>query len=192
MAPRPSPINPTVAVRESDRAIIAQYTDKGFVDEPTHVMHLYKNRGNPLVNIRIYGRFVRNQCRWYDCFVTDFQGHMLEITPIKVTWDAPEEPEKKEETEKAAQNEAKIEKLKAIDFGDINVRDDELPFDFSDSKPQPTGWGVSMDEEYVDPATVVGPFSQEDPIEQPQAPAEDDGSGGGDTAWGSPYGGLDF
>ena len=178
-------------VREADRMIIDQYLEKGFVDEPTHVMHLYKNRGNPLVNIRIYGRFVQNMCRWYDCFVTDFQGHMKEITPIKVTWDCRLEPGEEEKTKKPASK--KDKKMTSMDFGELpDVVEDELPFSFDEKPAAPTGWGASMDEGYVDPTTVVGPSSKEDPIEPAAVPPDDDGTGDGGAVWGSAFGGLDF
>ena len=178
-------------VREADRMIIDQYLEKGFVDEPTHVMHLYKNRGNPLVNIRIYGRFVQNMCRWYDCFVTDFQGHMKEITPIKVTWDCRLEPGEEEKTKKPASK--KDKKMTSMDFGELpDVVEDELPFSFDEKPAAPTGWGASMDEGYVDPTTVVGPSSKEDPIEPAAVPPDDDGAGDGGAVWGSAFGGLDF
>jgi len=187
-------------VREADRAIIEQYQEKGFVDEPTHVMHLYKNRGNPLVNIRIYGRFSRNTCRWQDCFVTDFQGHMQEIVPIQVSWDSPEPQQKPQAEEQPAQEPApkkKAPKAKKVDVGEMpEIVDDELPFDFDEDghfAPQGGGWGASSDEGYVDASTVVGPFSQEDPsIPEPVPAVEEAPAKTEDPAWGKPFGGLDF
>ena len=179
-------------VRESDKMIVEQYNAKGFVDEPTHVLHLYKNRGNPMVNIRIYGRFSRNTCRWYDCFVTDFQGHMIEMTPIKVSWDAPE-PQEEKKIEKDPGIAKKEEKMKSMDLGELpepQVVEDELPFD--DEEPKQTGWGLTSDSEYVDPSTIVGPFSQPDPQEPPQEQPQEEETQTGEVAWGKSFGGLDF
>ena len=185
-------------VREADRAIIEQYQAKGFVDEPTHVMHLYKNRGNPMVNVRIYGRFSRNTCRWVDCFVTDFQGHMMEVVPLEVTWDS--DDGKTEKEEKPEEPRKKPTKAKKVDIGDLpEVVDDELPFEFDENgayvpPSSEGGWGSSTDDGYVDPATIVGPFSQDDePAESESAPEEPSGpTKPQNPAWGKPYGGLDF
>lgn len=180
-------------VREADRMIIDQYLEKGFVNEPTHVMHLYKNRGNPMVNVRIYGRFIRNTCRWYDCFVTDFQGHMQEVTPINVVWDAPTEAPA-DDTGEIEPKKQKGKKAKPIDIGELpDVIDDELPsFDApSDSVDVGWGWNSQADNEYVDASTVVGPFSQDIPPESDAIP-EDDKPDNKKPAWGTPFEGLDF
>lgn len=188
-------------VREADRMIIDQYLEKGFVDEPTHVLHIYKNRGNPLVNIRIYGRFIRNTCRWYDCFVTDFQGHMKEITPINVVWDADGKSDSGEaegkisETPQKRGKKSKSAKAASIDVGELpDVVEDELPsFDYDPDKNADVGWGwnAQADNEYVDASTVVGPFSEDDPSQVAQ-PAEEEKPSESKPAWGAAFGGLDF
>lgn len=181
-------------VREADRMIIDQYLEKGFVDEPTHVLHIYKNRGNPLVNIRIYGKFVRNTCRWYDCFVTDFQGHMQEVTPVNVVWDKSTEEEKpsKEEGKKKGKKKAtKPNLLDPVEYPPLI--DDELP-DFGTPAPSEDvgwGWNAEADNEYVDASAVVGPFSQDTPPEI--APEAEEGKQNETKpAWGAPFEGLDF
>lgn len=187
-------------VRESDRAIVEQYQDKGFVDEPTHVLHLYKNRGNPMVNIRIYGRFIRNTCRWIDCFVTDFQGHMLEITPIKVEWDkeasSPKPADGQGETHLIPEgSNRKPVRANKIDVGDLpDVKNDELPFEFDENgqliESEPEGWGGGSNDAYsLDPYEIMGPSSVEDPEDVPIEDGDgDQGSGSGDNLWG----GFDF
>lgn len=69
-----------------DDPIIEQYQQKGFVDIPTHVLYIYKNRKNKYTSVRVYGYFQRNISRWKDCFVTDSEGKMLDISPIEVRY----------------------------------------------------------------------------------------------------------
>lgn len=146
-------------IRESDKLIVDQYKAKGFVQEPSHVMHLYKNRGNPLVNIRIYGYFQRNTCRWTDCFVTDFSGRMLDIQPTDVEWDedaeqqAPAKPAEPAPKKGKNSQTGSLTAQKAPDFGQLpgekqpdeyGMIDDDLPFDFSEDQQKSTGWGKNM------------------------------------------------
>jgi len=186
-------------VRESDRPIIEQYQDKGFVDEPTHVLHLYKNRGNPMVNIRIYGRFIRNICRWTDCFVTDFQGHMLEIVPIKVEWDksssAPKPADGQGETNLVPEGtNKKPVRANKVDIGELpEVKEDALPFEFDENgqliQNESEGWGGGSSDAYQpDPYEIVGPSSVEDREDVPQEDDDDDEGGAPSNLWG----GLDF
>lgn len=204
-------------VREADRMIIDQYKDKGFVQEPTHVLHIYKNRGNPYVNIRIYGYFQRNLCRWQDCFVTDFQGHMLEMKPTRVVWDEPEPKEEKPaiaaEPEKGADATKRKRKAKLADgdeFGELTeeqvklaIESDELPFDDAlapkgpTSTHSPASWGLDSAPAQAESASLYSPIADEE-AEEDEA-AEDDGEAEGvkDTSkadWGgaNPYSGFDF
>ena len=179
-------------VRESDKAIVDQYKAKGFVQEPTHVMHLYKNRGNPLVNIRIYGCFQRNTCRWIDCFVTDFEGKMLEIEPTEVVWDEEAETKRTGTDEatpaKKGQQAPATEPMKPIELDngkrinpidpDLPV-DDELPFSFTEGA-QRQGWGQNMFAQSTEPAEECSfPVSEPAPSELEQKPDK------GKLAWGT-------
>lgn len=171
-------------VREADKPIIEQYLAKGFVDAPTHVMHIYKNRGNPMVNVRIYGVFSRNTCRWKDCFVTDFQGKMLEITPLQVEWEAPvKDPEVSTEVDAVdidfGISSKKASKLKAVDKEELTdypepkaPANNEASFDFSERTDSSNGWGASSSETYVDPRTIDGPYSKELEPEEESLPDE--------------------
>lgn len=184
-------------VRESDKAIVDQYKAKGFVQEPTHVMHVYKNRGNPLVNIRIYGYFQRNTCRWYDCFVTDFTGKMLEIQPTEVTWDEEDEPQSPVrpiplKPEKKAPT-APLEAPAAMpDFGEkpskaaakedyIMPINDELPFDFSDEEPTATGWGKNMSSKMAEQPPSIPSFAITEPTQTEPEQKPDEAK----PAWGA-------
>lgn len=194
-------------VREADKPIIEQYQEKGFVDVPTHVMHIYKNRGNPMVNVRIYGMFSRNTCRWKDCFVTDFQGKMIEVTPLQVEWEMPvKEPAQSTDVDFGV-SAKKASKLKAVDKDELTTHpdkdmpvEDELPFDFSEKTDSQNGWGSSTSETYVDPRTIEGPYStdpeQEEPPQEESSPEKSDE----EQVWGytdekdpnDPWGGFVF
>ena len=202
-------------VREADRPVIEQYQEKGFVDVPTHVMHIYKNRGNPMVNVRIYGLFSRNMCRWKDCFVTDFQGKMLDVTPLQVEWEAPVN-----DTAGNADVDAvdvdfgafskKASKLKAVDKDDLTDSlnqtaqiNNESSFDFSERVDSSNSWGSSTNETYIDPRAIDGPYSkdlepeEELPQDEPEAEKSADkqawGTDGSDKGNSSdPWGGFVF
>ena len=150
-----------------------------------------------MVNIRIYGRFVRNICRWTDCFVTDFQGHMLEIVPIKVEWDkgasTPKPADGQGETHLVPEGtNKKPVRANKVDVGEIpEIKDDALPFEFDGNgqlvQSESEGWGGGSSDAYQpDPCEIVGPSSVED---REDAPQEDDDEDGVPSAM---WGGLDF
>ena len=71
--------------------------------------------------------------------------------------------------------------------------EDELPDFFPDDKEDVGwGWNAQADNEYVDPSTVVGPFSEDIPPETAPAPAEEEKQADAKPAWGTSFGGLDF
>lgn len=76
-------------VREADKAVIESWIGKnekakGFVETPTHVIHVFKVRRSHFNNIRIYIHFDRDCCRITDCFVTNNEGVILPIAPINI------------------------------------------------------------------------------------------------------------
>ena len=84
-----------VPVREKDRQIVESYCAKGFELVPNFVMHIYKVRAGSYQNIRVYFYFDRSTCGFYDCFVTNQRGELLEIedTNVEMVLDDTRAPE---------------------------------------------------------------------------------------------------
>lgn len=76
-------------VREMDKSVIEDWMgknekSKGFMEAPTHVIHVFKVRRSHFNNIRLYLYFDRDVCRVHDCFVTNNEGLILPIAPINI------------------------------------------------------------------------------------------------------------
>lgn len=71
-------------VREVDQPIINSYCAKGFELSPNFVISVYKIRRGSYQNIKVYVYFDRSTCRITDCFVTDKNGKILQITDTVV------------------------------------------------------------------------------------------------------------
>lgn len=84
-------------VREIDQAVIETYCSKGFERRPNFVLHVYKARRGCYQNVKVYVYFDRSTCRMYDCFVTDVEGHILEIKPLRVEIKEDKETEQEQE-----------------------------------------------------------------------------------------------
>lgn len=71
-------------IRESDKPIIAAHIAKGFELEPTHVLHIYKVRRGRFNHIKLYVHFDTGTCRLTDCFATNLDGEIIDITDTNI------------------------------------------------------------------------------------------------------------
>lgn len=71
-------------VREADKPIIAAHIAKGFELEPTSVLHIYKARKGKFNFIKLYIHFDKATCRTTDCFATNNEGEIIDITDTNV------------------------------------------------------------------------------------------------------------
>jgi len=76
---------------EDEKILETIRENTGFGVEPTHTITVFKNRRGEHVNVKIWLKIDLGNLRTTDCFVTDSQGRVLNVKPVKVEYVQEEE-----------------------------------------------------------------------------------------------------
>lgn len=71
-------------ISQKEKKEIQEILSQGFYPEPTHVTHIYKNRGNPHDSIKIFSKINMGTIRTQDLFCTNQDNEIIDVEVLKI------------------------------------------------------------------------------------------------------------